>query len=349
MESSAPDQDRTRAETLRRRVAAATVIACTPYLLLKICWVAGLPIGANDPTFADTTRGANIVTAGLEIAAILLAVAFVHPLGRRIPAFLLAFPMWVATGLLAPVVAGFALGTPAQLLTDGGNPLRNDVLDGWVFVLVYGGFVLQAVLLTVGFALHARERWPAATGVGQGRRVGQTVQAGGVTRGLQQVLGGFFVVSAAVFASQQAVWSITGGGSFVDPSVAQRVMLLSGAGIAAAAAVMGLQVFKGGGPLSPAKLAVVWTGSAVIFTSALLGTLKKVAIAPGEWGATTSGPGEAVLTLFVLLGILGGAIGAAMRLVQAHEPAGPDGTEGEQQGSRSEHQAQRHTPYACGG
>jgi hypothetical protein len=316
-----------------------------PYLLLKICWVAGLPIGANDPTFADTTRGANIVTAGLEVAAILLAVAFVHPLGTRIPAFLLAFPMWVATGLLAPVVAGFALGTPVQLLTGAGNPLRNDVLDGWVFVLVYGGFVLQAVLLTVGFVLHARERWPAATGVGQGRLVGQRVREAGATSGLQQVLGAFFVVSAGVFAVQQAAWSITGGGSFADPTVAQRVMLLSGAGVAAAAAVMGRPLFKDG-PLTTARLAVVWTGSAVIFTGALVETLKKVAIAPGEWGATTTAPLEAVLTLFVLLGVLGGAIGAAIRLVVAHERARRDGEEGEREASLRQHRAQRHTPYA---
>ncbi|HET8594051.1 MAG TPA: hypothetical protein VFM07_02305 [Intrasporangium sp.] len=345
MAATPPDQDRTRAETLRRRVAVATVIACMPYLLLKICWVAGLSIGANDPTFADTTRGANVVTAGLEVAATLLAVAFVHPLGRRIPAFLLAFPMWVATGLLAPVVAGFALGTPAQLLSGAGNPLRSDVLDGWVFVLVYGGFVLQAVLLTVGFALHARERWPAATGVDPGRRIGQTVQAGAATSGLEQVLGTFFVVSAVLFALQQTAWSITGGGSFVDPTVAQRVMLLSGAGIAAAAAVMGRQLFKDG-RLTTARVAVVWTGGAVVFTSALVETLKKVAIAPGDWGATTSAPGDAVLTLFVLLGVLGGSIGAAMRLGVAHEHAGRDGQEGAREGSRSEHQAQRHTPYA---
>lgn len=311
MEARAIAPDPTQVSPLRRRIATATVIVCLPYLALKVAWVAGLNIGTSETDFADTTRAANLLTAGLEVVAILLAIALVLPIGRRVPAFLVAFPMWVATGLLTPVVAGFALGTPIQLLSGGGNAFRDEVLDSWVFALVYGGFVLEAVLLTAGFVLHARNRWPALTS-GAGR------QEMAATGGLQRLLGGIFAVVAVVFAIQQASWALAGGGSFVHPEPAQRVMLLVGAAVAAAAAFVSGMLLRDG-PLTTPRLAVLWTGTAVVFTDTLVETLKRVAIAPDGWGATSSGPGEATLTLFLLLGALAGSIGGAMRLVDTHE------------------------------
>ncbi len=312
MESTTDPTTEDRIRTLRRRVAVATVIVCLPYLLLKVCWVLGWPIGSSAPGFTDTTRGANVLTAGLEVVAILLAIAFVHPVGRRIPAFVVAFPVWIATGLLTPVVLGFVLGTPVQLLLGAGNPFQDDVLAGWVFGLVYGGFVLEAVLLTAGFVLYCRDRWPSLM---TGRAGGAIDPSAVATRPLKRLLSGVFVVAAFAFAVQQASWAGGGGGSFPDPEVSQRVLLAVEALLSAMAGLAAWRL-AGGARLTTGTLALVWVGTGVVFTSSLLDTLKTVALAPTAWGATNVGPAEATVTLFILLGALGGAIGGSMHLVE---------------------------------
>lgn len=136
-QSRSPD----RVSPLRRWICVATVVSCLPYLLLKIAWIFGWTIGVDDAQFADTMRVANIATAGMELTAILIAVGLVAPWGKRIPAVLLAFPMWVATGLLVPVAVGSVLGGAIQAVTGGGNAYSgNDAMEGWVFAVVYGGF-----------------------------------------------------------------------------------------------------------------------------------------------------------------------------------------------------------------
>lgn len=304
---------RTTRTTIRRRVAVATVLVCLPYLGLKVAWALGATIGVRSDTFADATRGANLLTAGLEIIAILLALAFVHPSARRLPPFVVAFPTWVATGLLTPVALGFLLGAPLQILTGGGNPLADDVLAGWVFVLVYGGFVLEAVLLLLGFVLYARDRWPVVTGGGRPR------EGWGGTRPLQNLLLGVGTVAALAFAAQQASWAIAGGGSFSDPETAQRVLLATTGALAAAGGLAMLRLVRGA-RLSRRVLAMTWCGSAVVFASALSEMLKVVAIPAWRWGAVAPDPAEATLTLFILLGALAAAIGGALRLVEEERP-----------------------------
>lgn len=293
---------------LRAWISAATVAACLPYLLLKIAWIAGADIGVSRDGFDHTTRAANVVTAGLELVAISVAVALVLPLGRRVPAFVVAFPAWVATGLLVPVGAGALLGSLLQGATGGGNALAgDDVLAGWVFALVYLGFAAQAVLLLSGFVLYARDRWPVVA------RGGADPYDAGSTLALQGLLGRAFVVGAVTFAIQQALWATVGGGPFDDPTTAQRMFLAvcAGAAITGAAAVTGL---LRGGRLTRARLAGAWLGTAVLFSSTFLDTMKQVLIADDAWGAPNTHPAHAFLTLLVLLCALAGAIGGALRL-----------------------------------
>ncbi len=164
---------------LRLRVCVATVLVCLPYLTLKTAWILGVPIGADEASFASDTRGANLITAGMELVAICLAVLMVHPLGRRVPAFVMAMPVWIGTGLLAPIGLGVPVGVVLQFATGGDNPFSgNATLHGWVFAVVYGGFVLESGLLLYGFLLYARDRWPVVLGGGR------VADGGGLTRPL---------------------------------------------------------------------------------------------------------------------------------------------------------------------
>lgn len=149
----------------RRILRAVAIVSCVPYLALKAAWVAGSHVGIPQGSSLLDDRLAMAVINGLSIlldsAVIVLALVLTRPWGLRVPAWLLAFPVWVATGLLAPVMAGF----PAQLVVrafGGGGASaagREAFLDEWVFAVVYTGFIAQGLALGGLFVLYARGRW----------------------------------------------------------------------------------------------------------------------------------------------------------------------------------------------
>jgi hypothetical protein len=151
----------------RRLLRAVAVVACLPYLGIKAAWLAGshlgIPEGSSLLEHRTTMAVANGLSVLLDSFVIVLALVLTRPWGRRTPAWSLAFPMWVATGLLAPIMAGF----PLQLLVDvlGGSvhktagPGREQFLDAWVFGVVYTGFIVQGLALGTLFVLYARDRW----------------------------------------------------------------------------------------------------------------------------------------------------------------------------------------------
>ncbi|MET9834238.1 hypothetical protein ABZ078_34205 [Streptomyces sp. NPDC006385] len=152
----------------RRILRAVAVLACVPYLSLKVAWIAGSRLGIPDGSalleHRATMAVANSVTVLMDGAVIVLALVLTRPWGLRAPAWLLAFPAWAATGLLAPIMAGF----PLQLLVDalGGTAVGaggdgESFLDAWVFGVVYTGFIVQGLALGALFALYARDRWGA--------------------------------------------------------------------------------------------------------------------------------------------------------------------------------------------
>ncbi|WP_190329292.1 hypothetical protein [Streptomyces venezuelae] len=152
----------------RRALRFVSVVSCVPYLALKAAWIGGSHLGIPDGSPLLEHRLTMIVANGLTVlmdaGVIVLALLLTRPWGRRMPAWLLAGPMWVATGLLTPIMAGF----PLQLVVrafggsdggSGGGSGDEPFLDGWVFGVVYTGFILQGVALGSLFALYARDRW----------------------------------------------------------------------------------------------------------------------------------------------------------------------------------------------
>jgi hypothetical protein len=73
-----------------------------PFLALKLNWVLGGTVGMADPSVFDNTRYrvANITTLAMDLTVVLVAVAFTHPRGRRLPARLVLVPVWIASGFL---------------------------------------------------------------------------------------------------------------------------------------------------------------------------------------------------------------------------------------------------------
>ncbi|MFH8660148.1 hypothetical protein [Streptomyces afghaniensis] len=162
---AAVDRPAVRLSRPRRLLRAVAVLSCVPYLGLKAAWIAGSHVGIPEGSGLLDDRVGMAVINGISVlldsAVIVLALVLTRPWGLRVPAWLLAFPVWVAGGLLAPIMAGF----PAQLVVrafgGGGakSPGRDAFLAEWVFAVVYSGFILQGLALGALFVLYARDRW----------------------------------------------------------------------------------------------------------------------------------------------------------------------------------------------
>ncbi|MEJ8634211.1 MULTISPECIES: hypothetical protein [Streptomyces] len=152
----------TRAPAVLRTVA---IVACVPYVTLKTAWMAGSTIGIPEGSVLLGNRATlglvNGVTVLMDSAVVVLALLLTRPWGLRVRTWLLAFPLWVAAGLLSPIMAGF----PLQLLvsafggTTSADTAAEPFLDDWVFGVVYGGFILQGLALGALFVRYARRRW----------------------------------------------------------------------------------------------------------------------------------------------------------------------------------------------
>ncbi|MFK0249364.1 hypothetical protein ACIQUM_32095 [Amycolatopsis azurea] len=253
-------------------VCYAAILGTLPYLILKASWVTGGGLGLRDPSLmnSDLVLFANLVTGGMDVVAVILALAFTYSWGRRIPAPLVLFPIWIGTGLLVPIVLDLP-GIVAHLTT---ARLTEMPLENWVWAVVYGGFAWQGILLLTAFVLYARDRWWfVVTG---------TVKPG--TIGVPGVLG---IVAALVCATAHSIWALGPGG------VATRGQDVVLAVLAVLAAIALATVSRG--RFWP-RLVLVWTGA-----GAMAGT--------GVWGlfsALTMGsmPHAAVLAGQVIGGVL---------------------------------------------
>ncbi|MFF6917316.1 hypothetical protein [Streptomyces sp. NPDC012466] len=154
-----------RADRPRRILRAVALVSCVPYLALKAAWIAGSHLGIppGSPLLDDrlTVAVVNGLSMLLDSAVIVLALVLTRPWGLRVPAWLLAFPVWVATGLLAPIMAGFPAQLVARAFGGGGGSSagREAFLDEWVFAVVYTGFIAQGLALGGLFVLYAQDRW----------------------------------------------------------------------------------------------------------------------------------------------------------------------------------------------
>ncbi|WP_406057321.1 hypothetical protein OG462_12415 [Streptomyces sp. NBC_01077] len=160
----APGADH-RTSGARRALRGLAILACVPYVSLKTAWVAGSEIGIPAGSVLLEHRQAMIVGNSITLVAdalvVVLALLLTRPWGLRVPAWLLALPMWAATGLLTPIMTGFPAQLAVALLTgdDRAAAPAEPFLEPWVFGVVYGGFILQGLSLGTLFALYARDRW----------------------------------------------------------------------------------------------------------------------------------------------------------------------------------------------
>ncbi|MEU3567735.1 hypothetical protein AB0E96_04770 [Kitasatospora sp. NPDC036755] len=250
-----------------RTGAAWTAVAATgPYLTLKLLWLTGHPVGAEAGEM-DRLWLLNLLTVGMDAIAVALALAFVRPWGRRAPAGLVAFPMWVATGLLGTILVALPLYLGSLLLLgpeDGGPDDKGP--GDWVFLVVYGGFAVQGVALLTAFALYARRRWAGLLR----ERIGDL--PGSPTLTVQRALACVAALLAAGVAVARAHWALGGTAGLPQAMVEERnrgMAVMDGvAAVMAVAAVAALLllVFR----VRPERrlirpLLVAWTAAGSLF------------------------------------------------------------------------------------
>ncbi|MER5893137.1 hypothetical protein [Streptomyces sp. NPDC001876] len=287
----APPPFRTgRGRALLRILAIAS---CLPYLSLKAAWIAGSHIGIPDgsvlldhPTLMAVANSGTVLMDG---TVIVLALLLTQAWGRRVRAWLLALPMWVATGLLLPIMAGF----PLQLLVGalaGRSPGGDDsraFLDDWVFAVVYPGFIVQGLTLGTLFVLYARDRW------GHLWRSALRDLPSSPTAPALRVAAVAASVLAVVPATMHLAWAAGSTAGLNGTRIAERtddfyaLQALDAVFVAAAVAGVLLLAFRRTGGLAlEVPLALAWAGSGAVACSggwlsiASLGSVEEIADHP---------------------------------------------------------------------
>ena len=263
-DAKAPDR---AAGVGRLGTAAAWIsaVCCLPYLVLKVVWTAGMPVGITDRSVLGS-RGwvaGNALMAAIELAGLLLVLALTRPWARRWPAWLLFFPVWVGTGLLFRVVVGAALmglfSRPSQASGSLGG------FQSWVFVMVYAGFAGQGATLAIAFACYVRARWGRLLGERTGEVVARrTARARSWPENhlaeMAEVLAGMAVAVAAVFCYWAAGGSFGLSSAQPHPSWALQATGVAGA-VIAAAGLLGLAGRWGHQTRFWPPAALAWVGS----------------------------------------------------------------------------------------
>ncbi|TCC47426.1 hypothetical protein E0H75_21820 [Kribbella capetownensis] len=291
-----------------------TVAAMMPYLSIKTAWLLGSDIGVVQTGLMRTAPFVvgNLITAVMEVTGAALALALVHRWGRRLPVWLVLFPLWVAGGLLAPVMLaaplGFLAGNTVAPAADG--PI--DGLQGWVYGVVYAGFILQGTGLGVAFTLHIRARWAhllrARLGFPASRSANQV-----------RLIVAFSVLVALVVAAR-LFWAFGGSTGLTSEvragrSVAQRALDVSTASLALAG-LLGLLILvshrpraiRAWGPLVAAGL-----GAGAMFCSG--GYQLILLIAPSSPFDATGGRWFGLLICAqVVAGLLGAIVLCGVRI-----------------------------------
>ncbi|OLB76744.1 MAG: hypothetical protein AUI14_17835 [Actinobacteria bacterium 13_2_20CM_2_71_6] len=297
----------TRTVSLPRLVVGYTAVAAAlPYFALKLAWLSGAPIGV-EPSLLHSPGlvPLNVLTAGMDLVAVLVALTFTHSFGLRVPAWLVALPMWVGSGLLAPIAVVAPFAALAALIS-GQTPVSADgPVRPWVYAMVYTGFVVEGLALITAFVLYARTRWPALFGT----QVGDAPP--GATHGLQKVFASGVAVLAAFVGTAHLAWALGSGwglpARIVTGRTASTAALVDGSfGILAFAAVAGLlMIVRRWGARVPfwVPLALVWLGTGSMFgwgMWALVTTL--------SGSVLSAGPDMAVAQLIALGKVLAGVI-----------------------------------------
>lgn len=317
--------------TVLRLLAGYGAVACAlPYLALKIVWLSGGTLGVADAAMMRETSmvALNAVTAGMDLVAIAIAMAFTHRWGLRLPAWLVLPPMWVATGLLARFALAVPVLTAIELLTTGSPPrATGGPVQPWVYALVYTGFVGMGIGLMLAFVLYARARWAFAF------ESTTRDSVPGATHGVQLPLAHAAALLAAVPGAFSLAWALGANLGIGHDLAAQRTFssylihgLDAALAIAAAAGILTAVHRWGRAPLwLPVGLA--WVGSGSLFGWGLwhlINVLPHTALVRGR------GEEMALLNLLSLVRLLAGlTIGLVFLFLLAehgHRDSAPRGS-----------------------
>ena len=317
-----------------RLIAGYGAVACAlPYMVLKVVWLSGGTLGVADLEMMrePSTVALNAVTAGMDLVAIAIALAFTHAWGLRIPAWLVLPPMWVASGLLARFVLALPLVTLAELLTSQ-TPHRaaDGPVESWVYALVYTGFVGMGIGLTVAFVLYALARW--APVFRNRTRGGETP---GATHAVQVPLAGTAALMALAVGVLHLAWALGATVGLKPEFTAARTIasyLINGVdatlALAAAAGILMLVHRRGGDTPLWWPLALAWVGAGSLFGWGLwqmINVLSNTALVRGRL------EGMALLNLLGLVRLMAGmTIGLVILflLAERRPPADQPATSG---------------------
>ncbi|MEV0119971.1 hypothetical protein AB0I16_00230 [Streptomyces sp. NPDC050703] len=318
----------------RRALRFAALAACVPYLSLKVAWIAGSRIGIPEGSTLLDHRALMVFANGLTVlmdgAVVVLVLLLTGPRGTRTPARFLVPPMWAATGLLVPIVAGVPLTRLARAFGgsgggDGGGGTAEPFLDAWVFGVVYTGFIVQGVALGALFVLHAGDRW----GHLWRGRPGDLPRGGGRARRAAALAAALLALCPTALHLLWATGATTGlsaarieerGSDFAVLEALNALYL-------AAAAAGGLILAFRWRPALPVKvpLALTWLGSGAVACWGgwlLFGSLMTL----DDAGGRPTGTMVLTYAVHVIVGTLVAAVGA--RFLTERARASADGSGG---------------------
>ncbi|GAA1573906.1 hypothetical protein GCM10009789_29260 [Kribbella sancticallisti] len=306
----------------------ATVAAMLPYLSIKVAWLAGSDLGLAEPGLMRTTPFVvgNLLTALMEVVGAALALVLVHRWGHRLPAWLVLFPMWVATGLLTPVMLAAPLGFVLEVLAGAGrsgsgeDPVSG--LEGWVYAVVYSGFILQGIGLALAFAIHLRTRWSDV--------LRSPLRRAGATHEVQVMATVAVGALTALVVAVRLYWAFGGEAglpntSAADGRLAQQALDASSA-VLALAGLLGLIVLVAGQPRTVRTwmpLAAVWIGSGSMLCSGAYQLV--ILLAPGTPFEASGGGGFGLVLVAQLLAGLLCAVTGTFHLAENNSSLCPRG------------------------
>jgi hypothetical protein len=316
----------------RLGTAAAWIsaVCCLPYLFLKVVWTLDAPVGITDRSVLDDKGwvAANALMAMIQIVGLLLVLALTRPWSRRVPAWLLLFPVWVGTGLLFQVVVGAVLTGLFSPPSDGSGE-DFGAFEPWVFVLVYASFAGQGIALAIAFACHLRARWGRLLGQRTGDVVARrTARVGSWPEGHLAGMAGAVAAMTAVVAVVFCYWAA--GGSFGLSGAHAEDLWSMHAARAAGAVTTGVGLLGLAGHWRrrrslwlPAALTWLGSGALVAFDGfILLFTTLPVLFGEivAEWGWSVT---DTVLVIKVLVGVLAAGVGAVAVTAAARDDQAP--------------------------
>ena len=322
----------------RLGTAAAWIsaVCCLPYLFLKVVWTLDVPVGITDPSVLDDNGwvAANALMAVIQLVGLLLVLALTRPWSRRVPAWLLLFPVWVGTGLLFEVVVGAALMGLFSPPSDGSGE-DFGAFEPWVFVLVYASFAGQGIALAIAFACHVRSRWVRLLGQRTGNVVARrTARARswpeGHLVGMADAVAAMTAVVAVVFCYWAAGGSVGLSGAHAEDPWALHASRAAGA-VTAGVGLLGLAGHWGRRRRFWLPAALTWLGSgALVAFDAFILMFTSLPMLFGEivaeWGWSVT---DTVLVIKVLIGVLAAGVGAVAVTAAARDdqaPQAPVGT-----------------------